>query len=115
MSIFKDTFRDYVRRQLILREELIDIGNLSDEGERKNRLKKHIIKNEKGKFPYNFEIPAGAYYNYTLNKQCVIRMTSLVDYVEDVNLDIGDLGNQSFNRLKGAALSQNFILYKEIF
>ena len=44
MSIFKDTFRDYVRRQLILREELIDIGNTSDQGERTNRLQIRIQK-----------------------------------------------------------------------
>ena len=37
-------------------------------------------------------------------------MTSLVDYVDDVGLDIGDLGEQSFDRLKGASLSQNFII-----
>ena len=39
-------------------------------------------------------------------------MTSLVDYVDDVGLDIGDLNvnGESFQRLKGAALSRNFIL-----
>ena len=38
-------------------------------------------------------------------------MTSLVDYVEPVGLEIEGLeGEQSFNRLKGASLSQNFIL-----
>jgi len=107
MSIFKDTFRDYVRRQLILREELIDIGNTSDNGSRTNRLKSYPIKTPKGDINLN----AGAFYNYSLNRQCVIRMTSLVDYVFDVGLELGGLsGDESFNSLKGASLSQNFIL-----
>ena len=38
MSIFKDTFRDYVRDQLSIREQLIDIGNL--DGSRTNRRQK---------------------------------------------------------------------------
>jgi hypothetical protein len=38
-------------------------------------------------------------------------MTSLVDYVFDVNLELGGLsGDESFDSLKGASLSQNFIL-----
>ena len=113
MSIFKDTFRDYVRRQLILREELIDIGNTTDNvrGERTNRLKSFPVKSPpNANFPYEFDIKPGAFYSYTTNRQCVIRLTSLVDYVADVGLDIGDLGSQSFNRLKGPTLSRNFIL-----
>ena len=107
MSIFKDTFRKYVRNQISLREELIDIGNTDDNGVRSSRLKAKEIK-----LPDDTKatIDPGAFFSYSLNKQCVIRMTSLVDYVEDVNLDIGDLGEQSFQRLKGASLSQNFIL-----
>jgi hypothetical protein len=108
MSIFKDTFRPYVRDQLSLREELIDIGNTSDQGIRTNRNSAHTLNLQSGKTP---TLDAGAYYNYTLNKQCIIRMTSMVDYVENVNLEVGGLeGINSFNALRGAALSQNFIL-----
>ncbi len=110
MSIFKDTFRRYVRDQLSLREEIIDIGNTNDQGIRSNRNKvKNNIKLQSGTVVK--ELDAGAFYNYTLSKQCVIRATSMVDYVKNVNLEIGGLeGEQSFNSLKGAALSQNFIL-----
>ena len=114
MSIFKDTFRGYVRDQLSLREELIDIGNTDDSGNRTSRI------NFNGSLTLNQGTPRertiesidrGAFYNYALNKQCTLRLTSLVDYVEDVGLEIGKLeGNQSFARLKGASLSQNFIL-----
>ena len=108
MSIFKDTFRPYVRKQLSLREELINIGNTDDRGIRSDRLSANKIGLQTGE---SIELQAGAYNTYTLNKQCVIRMTSMVDYVENVNLEIGGLeGAQSFNALRGAALSQNFIL-----
>ena len=108
MSIFKDTFRPYVRKQLSLREELIAIGNTNDQGIRTNRNSKQPITLQTGD---KIELHGGAYYNYTLNKQCIIRMTSMVDYVENVGLEIGGLeGEQSFNALRGASLSQNFIL-----
>ena len=107
MSIFKDTFRKYVRNQISLREELIDIGNTDDNGVRSKRKASKDVKLQDGT---DVTIDPGAFFTYSLNKQCVIRMTSLVDYVENVNLDIGGLGEQSFQRLKGASLSQNFIL-----
>jgi len=109
MSIFKDTFRNYVRDQLSLREEIIDIGNTDDNRGRISRTSTPEITLQSGKVIKNLD--AGAFYNYTLNKQCIIRATSLVDYVENVNLEIGGLeGEQSFNALRGASLSQNFIL-----
>ncbi len=108
MSIFKDTFRPYVRKQLSLREELIAIGNTNDQGIRTNRDSKQPVTLQTGD---KIELHGGAYYNYTLNKQCILRMTSMVDYVENVGLEIGGLeGEQSFNALRGASLSQNFIL-----
>ena len=44
MSIFKDTFRGYVRDQLKLREEIVDIGNTPDKGERSKRHKSKTVK-----------------------------------------------------------------------
>ena len=90
MSIFKDTFRRYVRDQLSLREEIIDIGNTNDQGVRHNRnAGKKDIKLQSGTVVK--DLTPGAFYNYTLNKQCIIRATSMVDYVENVNLEIGGL------------------------
>lgn len=114
MSIFKDTFRPYVRDQLSLREELISLGNPEDTLISGRTIKKSSRNNSneiKLQSDKKITLPPGAFFNYTTNKQCVIRMTSMVDYVENVGLEIGGLGSeQSFNSLRGAALSQNFIL-----
>ena len=114
MSIFKDTFRPYVRDQLALREEIIALGNKEDSGIRLNRNSPQpvVLHGEnKSLNNKNVNLSQGAFYNYTLNKQCIIRMTSMVDYVENVNLEVGGLeGENNFNAYRGAALSQNFIL-----
>ena len=112
MSIFKDTFRTYVRDQIELREELITLGNDPKFRDSKlgPRLSPHTFTLGKNERSREVTIDPGAFYSYTLNRNCVIRATSLVDYVDDVGLDIGDLGQNSFQKLKGAALSQNFIL-----
>ena len=112
MSIFKDTFRRYVRDQISVREELINIGNTDGFTTKTNRNSSNKVVLNLGKSnEKEITLDAGAFYNYTLNKQCIIRMTSMVDYVENVNLEVGGLeGAQSFNALKGASLSQNFIL-----
>ena len=121
MSIFKDTFRPYVRDQLALREEIIALGNREDSGIRTSRNSSNeVILHGENNLLNNKKVnlPPGAFYNYTLNRQCIIRMTSMVDYVEDVGLDIGGLrgdGSEAalaagFNAVRGAALSQNFIL-----
>lgn len=101
MSIFKDTFRNYVRDQLSIRESLINIGNTNDDGSRTNRRQSNIAPLQNGAVT----LPPDSYYQYTLNKQCGIRLTSLVDYVEDINL-----GLSSFDSLQGASLSERFIL-----
>ncbi len=112
MSIFKDTFRGYVRDQIELREELVTIGNDPKFRDSKlgARLSPHTFTLGKKERSREVTIDPGAFYSYTSNRNCVIRATSLVDYVSDVGLDIGDLGQNSFQRLKGASLSQNFIL-----
>lgn len=111
MSIFKDTFRKYVRDQISLREELIAIGNPGDENGPRRSRRDTLNKVELQSGKVINSVDAGAHFTYTLNKQCILRLTSMVDYVENVNLEIGGLeGEQSFNALRGAALSQNFIL-----
>ena len=114
MSIFKDTFRPYVKDQLALREEIIALGNKEDNGIRTNRNSGGpVILHGENDLLNNKEVnlSPGAFYNYTLNKQCIIRMTSMVDYVEDVGLEFGNLeGAQVFKAVRGAVLSQNFNL-----
>jgi hypothetical protein len=79
MSIFKETFRGFVRNQLKTRQ------NLQSQG----------FKNTK----------SNEALSWNLNKQCVIRATSLVDYAEDIGLTIGD-----FSKLNGNQLSKKFML-----
>lgn len=114
MSIFKETFRDYVRDQLSIRDKIISRGN-SGTGDGVNlprRNQSNTVKLQSGK---EITLDPGAFYSL-FNRQCVIRMTSMTDYVEDVGLDIGinnedgTRSNSTFSSIKGSALAQNFVL-----
>ena len=110
MSIFKSSFQSFVTKQIKLREAIVSQGNqiIGSSVSGRNRLTKTTLK-ELG-LPEN--TPINSFFTYTTSRQCVIRMTSLVDYVQDVGLEIGGYGEgeKGFQRLKGATLSQNFIL-----
>lgn len=75
MSIFKETFRDFVFEQLRLREEIIKQGNDNTNrfGSRTSPLK------VKDKEVINIKIPEGAFYTNTVQRQCTIRMSSGVN------------------------------------
>ena len=73
MSIFKETFKDFVFRQLRIREAIIEQGN--DPKKFRHRFGNPQI-DIKGK---KTSIAAGAFYTNTVHKQCVIRMSSGVD------------------------------------
>lgn len=92
MSIFKESFRDYVKQQFNVRQKLISKGN-SDIGSNSR------LAGGNGLAP-------GAFYAYG-EKQCVIRMSSLVDLMEDIGLD---LGGSRFESYKGETFARNFIL-----
>ena len=114
MSIFKETFRDYVRNQLSIRDKVISRGNsgTGDGVTLPRRNQSNTVTLQSGK---EITLDPGAFYSL-FNRQCVIRMTSMVDYVEDVGLDIGinnedgTRSNSKFASLKGGTLAQNFIL-----
>ena len=72
MSIFKETFRKFVRHQLQIREGVVSLGN--DGKGRINNTKD--IKLNGGK---DVTLPLGAFYTNTTNRQCTIRMSSGVD------------------------------------
>ena len=97
MSIFKESFRDYVKNQLKVRQRIISRGN-SDIGST-SRLAGHQ------------NLAPGAFYAYG-EKQCVIRMASLVDLMEDIGLD---LGGSRFESYKGETFARNFILEGGVF
>ena len=93
MSIFKESFRDYVKNQFATRQKIISSGN-SD----KNSDSRLLGAPQ--------PLQPGAFYAYG-SKQCVIRMASLVDLMEDIGLD---LGGSRFESYKGETFARNFIL-----
>ena len=68
MSIFKETFPKFVRDQLKQREEIIASGAGSDGN---------------GAFNFKQNKRSEEFYTYTLNKQCVLRMSSAVDIIDE--------------------------------
>ena len=93
MSIFKESFRDYVKKQFGVRQNVISRGN-SDKGSTSR-----LLGGPNGLDP-------GAFYSYG-QKQCVIRLASMVDLMEDIGLD---LGGSKFASYKGETFARNFIL-----
>lgn len=88
MSIFKQTFPKWIKDQLEVRQNLQSSG-------------------------VNGTMKSDAALIWNQNKQCVIRATSLVNYKEDLKLDLdvdNNGANIKFESLKGAELSKKFIL-----
>ena len=77
MSIFKESFRDYVKKQLELRQAIISIGN-----DGKSRYNAQSLKFSKAAGSEAIVIPYGSFYANTLNRTCVIRMSSGVDLTQ---------------------------------
>ena len=97
MSIFKSSFKDFVRDQLNIRQKIVSRGN-SDIGS-KSRTES-VIGNT------GTAGDKGAYYAYG-QKQCVIRLASMVDLMKDIDLE---LGGSTFESYKGSTFARNFIL-----
>ena len=96
MSIFKETFRPFVREQLLLREQIMSAGSLgAGESFQKSKYKKdgesiiakgnrfgqpnYVINDAVSGKKLNIFLPAGSFWTNTVSKQCVIRMSSGVD------------------------------------
>jgi hypothetical protein len=104
MSLFRESLRDFIQKQISIRQDAISAGNgeLPDGELSKSRLNK--FKN----------LQAGAHYAYR-EKSCTIRLASLVDIMEDIGLDLGVNNGSSRSRVRfedynGSTLSRNFIL-----
>jgi len=91
-SIIRESFREYIKKQFSIRQTLIAKGN-SDKGSTSR------LTGPDGLAP-------GAFYSYG-QKQCVIRLSSMVDLMEDIGLD---LGGSKFESYKGETFARNFIL-----
>lgn len=102
MSIFKESFRDYVKKQFNIRQKVISSGNTD--------------KSSPSRLYHGFDdLVPGAFYGYQ-QKQCIIRMASLVDLMQDVNLDLGVTQPDGtrygtpFNSYKGSTFARNYVL-----
>ena len=103
MSIFKETFRKFVRHQLQIREGVVSLGN--DGKGRINNTKD--IKLNGGK---DVTLPLGAFYTNTTSRACTIRMSSGVDLKPD-SKDLLEGGRyENPNDLIGPGLAQRYVL-----
>tara|TARA_R110002167_G_scaffold344903_1_gene554487 strand:- start:695 stop:4609 length:3915 start_codon:yes stop_codon:yes gene_type:complete len=68
MSIFKETFPYFVRKQLEQREKIISSGAGRDSS---------------GNFKFNKNERSNEFYAYSLSKQCTLRMSSAVDVIDE--------------------------------
>ena len=82
MSIFKESFKDFVRKQIKIREAIISHGN--KQGEARTNAPIVDLSNLGG--PKELQLPSHAFYTNTLNRQCTIRMSSGVDLKESNEL-----------------------------
>ena len=103
MSIFKESFRDYVKKQFGVRQAVISRGNSDKRGLGPTSRMAELPADPKRGIP---KIQAGAFFSYN-QKQCVIRLSSMVDLMEDIDLD---LGGSTFESYKGETFARNFIL-----
>ena len=79
MGIFKETLPDYLKKQIRIREKILQTGNNPTEGRSTTRLSTD---------DYDTKLPQGAFHTWTLNKSCTIRMASCVDLIDDDILEI---------------------------
>jgi hypothetical protein len=114
MSIFKETFRDFVFEQLRIREAIMKKGNAGDSRftSIEDFSPRTEIKGKDGKTK-KITIDAGAFYTNTTSKQCVIRMCSGVDIKDDEETIKSILEDTQFEKardLTGAGLAIRYIL-----
>ena len=99
MSIFKETFRDFVFNQLKIREAALNQNSVRLLGT--PRVKG--LRNSD-----SVTLPPGSFYTNTTSRQCVIRMSSGVDLIEENNLlDENDLNKKN---LYGEGLAIRYML-----
>tara|TARA_Y100000593_G_scaffold93803_1_gene190097 strand:+ start:7924 stop:11556 length:3633 start_codon:yes stop_codon:yes gene_type:complete len=103
MSIFKESFRNFVRKQLRIRQEIIKFGN---EGDGRMGGRKVDLGNLGGG---SISIPEGAFYTNTVGRACVLRMSSGVDLRPTADfLEGGKF--EKIEDLTGPGLAKRYIL-----
>ena len=99
MSIFKETFKDFVFKQLRIREAIIEQGNSTSTFNQRFGSPRININGEK------VNIDKGAFYTNTVHKQCVIRMSSGVDVTSNEFLE-----KKEKEKMLGENLAKSYIL-----
>ena len=103
MSIFKETFKDFVFKQLRIREAIVEQGNaINDPTNFTSRFGSPKLEIGTTDEPKTLNISTGAFYTNSVSKQCVIRMTSGVDITSTEVLETGEK--------IGSELAKNYIL-----
>ena len=91
MSIFKETFKDFVFDQLRIREAIVEQGNaIKSPTKFVSRFGSPKLNIGTEEEPDTLHIAAGAFYTNSVSKQCVIRMTSGVDITSEKVLETGE-------------------------
>ena len=103
MSIFKETFKDFVFKQFRIREAIIENGNNPTKFQHRFGNPRINIEGKNGEST-NVKIAAGAFYTNTVHKQCVIRMSSGVDITNN------DILETSEKNLVGKRLAERYVL-----
>ena len=105
MSIFKESFRQFVQQQMKIREAIISKGNKGD-----SRFSGNTVDLSKvgGK---NITLPGGAFFTNTVNRQCVIRMSSGSDITDFGATEFAEGGKyEKSSHIKGSGLARRYIL-----
>ena len=103
-SLFQETIRPFVRKQLKIREAILKQGN-----DGKSRFTSNTVDLSKEGGNKKTKLPAGAFYTYTTSRQCVIRMCSGVDLLPDT--EIPEKGKYEGNGvLEGENMALRYIL-----
>ena len=107
MSIFKESFKNFVRKQIKIREAIISHGNKQGEA----RTNSPIVDLSNLGGPKELTLPSHAFYTNTINRQCTIRMSSGVD-LKETNELIKNNSNpyERLDDLKGEGLALRYVL-----
>ena len=105
MSIFKESFRNFIKQQIKIRETIISKGNNND-----SRFDTHTVdlSKEGGE---NITLPGGAFFTNTVSRQCVIRMSSGCDLTDFGAIDIYEgRPYEKASHIKGSGLARRYVL-----
>ncbi len=106
MSIFKETFKDFVSKQLRIREAIVERGNeINDPTKFTSRFGSPKLEIGTADEPETLNIAAGAFYTNSVSKQCVIRMSSGVDITDSKMLEVDNSSEKT-----GSSLAKRYIL-----